>query len=636
MRSVSCLRFPAVSPHSALDHSFEKHPPKEPTIRGPEPEMQVSSQAKQRRSETQPLKRLVTMGYFIPLVLMSAAGCLATLNKCCPRDQKLSMDMKKCMDLAGPPVQDLWWIPNGTVFLNQSTMKEIGPDEPSAGWQYGRRPDCERPEVIPGHEDWALSRESLLFWSDGIRPVVIPSGWFCADGAGRGHVLLACPPPWMTTVAKCCYRGLALSLARGPARCVLSRLHDWSPFPQEYTGSAYFLRHGLPKCKDGVGHYLETDYKILADGRAKAGTALEPVIPSEYCGESLVDSGSASSALLVCRRKTPARSRLLYGCLQAIGSVPLAGALFVLLLLPELRRSPYAKGLLSHIALLFAGYIVLAAKSFDVLPASKQLCIATAFSIQFSFLASFFWLNVMGIDIAWTFSTFSAPKANSLVESERKKFLYYSLYVWGCTGLITAVTMLAEFLPHIPKSKYRPNFGGNKCWFKDGQAAMVYFYLPVAILLLVNTILFVYTSVKILKIRRETNILLRSDSGRHEGGRSQTNEERRFLLYLKLFTIMGISWVFEIISWASSGHQDVESWWWYATDALNAFRGFFIFAVVCCKKKVFNLFRAKVNRAFNLGPRTPPARKAPSTECSTLQTTNSYQLSVKYTSDVNS
>lgn len=54
------------------------------------------------------------------------------------------------------------------------------------------------------------------------------------------------------------------------------------------------------------------------------------------------------------------------------------------------------------------------------------------------------------------------------------------------------------------------------------------------------------------------------------------------MLYVKLFCLMGLTWVTEIISWASGGRE----YYWYATDVINLLRAVFIFIIFCCKRKV--------------------------------------------------
>lgn len=100
----------------------------------------------------------------------------------------------------------------------------------------------------------------------------------------------------------------------------------------------------------------------------------------------------------------------------------------------------------------------------------------------------------------------------------------------------------------------------------------------------------------------------------------------RFTLYLKLFGLMGVTWVFEIVSYVVGGPAS----YWYITDIINALRSVFIFALFCLKRKVFALLKSKL---FSNKPSKFPihSRKSPSsskmTSSMTSQRTNSFQLS---------
>jgi len=64
---------------------------------------------------------------------------------------------------------------------------------------------------------------------------------------------------------------------------------------------------------------------------------------------------------------------------------------------------------------------------------------------------------------------------------------------------------------------------------------------------------------------------------------------RRLSLYLKLFCLMGVTFVFEVISWA----VEAPAYYWYATDAINSLRGVFVFFIFCWKRSVLNLLLAR-------------------------------------------
>jgi hypothetical protein len=67
----------------------------------------------------------------------------------------------------------------------------------------------------------------------------------------------------------------------------------------------------------------------------------------------------------------------------------------------------------------------------------------------------------------------------------------------------------------------------------------------------------------------------------------------RFNLYLKLFIVMGINWVMELVSWAIGG----PGYLWYLTDIGNTLQGVLIFIIFVWKRKILRLlarrFRTK-------------------------------------------
>lgn len=62
------------------------------------------------------------------------------------------------------------------------------------------------------------------------------------------------------------------------------------------------------------------------------------------------------------------------------------------------------------------------------------------------------------------------------------------------------------------------------------------------------------------------------------------------ILYGKLFLLMGITWITEIISWAVGGPE----YYWYFSDILNLLRAVFIFILFICKKSVYGSLKRKL------------------------------------------
>ncbi|XP_011646698.1 G-protein coupled receptor Mth2-like [Pogonomyrmex barbatus] len=105
-----------------------------------------------------------------------------------------------------------------------------------------------------------------------------------------------------------------------------------------------------------------------------------------------------------------------------------------------------------------------------------------------------------------------------------------------------------------------------------------------------NITFFIATTLAILcQTKRTDHQLKDSESKCHD------DNKQRFSMYLKLFIVMGISWVMEIISWSI----DAEIVWsaiiWYPTDTINALQGLIIFIIFVCRKKIMRQLLKRFN-----------------------------------------
>lgn len=74
----------------------------------------------------------------------------------------------------------------------------------------------------------------------------------------------------------------------------------------------------------------------------------------------------------------------------------------------------------------------------------------------------------------------------------------------------------------------------------------------------------------------------------------------RFYMYLKLFIIMGITWIMELISWLINV-DIVPAIVWYPTYIVNALQGVIIFIIFVCRRKIKQLLLKRFN-GYNCGP----------------------------------
>ncbi|XP_049788514.1 G-protein coupled receptor Mth2-like isoform X2 [Schistocerca nitens] len=338
-------------------------------------------------------------------------------------------------------------------------------------------------------------------------------------------------------------------------------------------------------CKVYIPLMPEEVVEVSATGRLR--TVLEDgmVEPRRFCLETLVSETGEELVAGLCWEGHEVKlnaSQIIY-IVTTMASTPfLLATAVTYAVLPQLWTL-HGRTVASHASSMFVAYLLLSVTQIlsDVI--SDSACVACAFIIYFSFLASFFWLNVMCFDIFWTFSGFRSLRGTAR-EREHKKFIIYSIYSWGCPLILLSVTLVMQFHNDIPDGLLRPQFGVKRCWFPDDITILAYFYGPVGVLVLCNIILFILTAIRIAQLKRETAMLKGTDSRRHDDDNRQ-----RFNLYLKLFLVMGVNWSMEVISGLVGGPEYV----WYVTDICNTLQGVLIFVIFVWKDRIRRMLMEK-------------------------------------------
>ncbi|XP_041349279.1 G-protein coupled receptor Mth2-like [Gigantopelta aegis] len=199
------------------------------------------------------------------------------------------------------------------------------------------------------------------------------------------------------------------------------------------------------------------------------------------------------------------------------------------------------------------------------------LCKGIGVCMHYFFLVAFFWMNVMAADVWFTFSK-SFVKAGGSGKSS-KRFYFYSVYSWGVPFLILVLSLLVDTF--LTDSTFKPDYGMGLCWFTKKNALMVFFAMPLFLIILMNIIFFAIASKNIYEARRSSARYL------------QTSENSSPFLYMKLFFVMGLTWIVGFL--ASLVARAVL---WYLFAILNTLQGFFIFLSFVATKKVLHLILA--------------------------------------------
>lgn len=238
--------------------------------------------------------------------------------------------------------------------------------------------------------------------------------------------------------------------------------------------------------------------------------------------------------------------RTLSTALHVPATVLLAVALVTtVVLLRHEKPSAHSRALACHTAaLLVATALQLWLSSRK--HSSDVECYASLLTYQFSYLASYFWLNAMCVDIYLAFRDLTGSSI-----SESKRFVGYSVFAWGFPIVVVGVTAAAQFASsNEPPPVLLPFNDKADCSFHTNEALFLYLYGPVSVLLVLNLLLFVLTARSIHRLHRDTAILYPDESD------SSLCGQGRVSLYVRLLWSMGvIEMVVELVSWDQSGSE---------------------------------------------------------------------------------
>ncbi|XP_046820009.1 G-protein coupled receptor Mth2-like isoform X1 [Vespa crabro] len=266
---------------------------------------------------------------------------------------------------------------------------------------------------------------------------------------------------------------------------------------------------------------------------------------------------------------------------------------------PKLR-DVYGKILHHYCGCLALAFIILAITQLGGVHWTSDTCMAIAFVVQFSFVACYFWLNVMCIE-TWSLiqnhvhhDAYQRIKPNVL-------FFYYSIWAWGSSGILILVSLIMDLNPTIPTIYIKPNFisENDSCWFKPDSKTMPYFFVPIGFLLLINLIFFILTGITISRYQKDLalrRLIINQESVRQEQ-MVFYNLKKTFMICIVLFLFMTLTWALELISWWTN----IYFFDWLTLDLVNILHGVFIFSLFVLRQPIRGLiwFRIKEFRNFD-------------------------------------
>ncbi|XP_061394957.1 G-protein coupled receptor Mth2-like [Musca vetustissima] len=292
---------------------------------------------------------------------------------------------------------------------------------------------------------------------------------------------------------------------------------------------------------------------------------------------------------------------------MAISVVFLVPTVLIYLCVRELRGNLRGKLLICYLISLIGGYSIISFINISEYVLDAIPCKILGFTCYFSFMSAFLWLNVLCFDIWLNFKDHSVDFSR---QRHKYRFYYYSLYVWGSAMVLMGLTMWSQSSDLVPKI-YKPGIGDDICWLDTNKwASAIYFYWPNLIIMFFNIGTFAILSLRIYRVRRDV---------------AQLTQKQRFfkenaVVILRLFIVMGISWIMDIISFCLRNYK-IADYCFFITDFCNAIQGVVIFILFVLKRNVLEAIRKSFAPYYVRRPR--PSVTSVSTHFSKLSSSHS-------------
>lgn len=223
--------------------------------------------------------------------------------------------------------------------------------------------------------------------------------------------------------------------------------------------------------------------------------------------------------------------------------------------LPKLRDIQ-GKSIISFCASLAIGMAILSILKLMEYE-DMTLCAVRGFFVYLFFLASFFWTNSISIQILISI------RRSTIADYRWKPYIWYALYSWGVPIVLTIIMVIVNYHPgQHPK----PGIGLNTCWFYDKHQQWYYMYSVMTILILANLCIFAYISI---------HLCCNTFASSHIKALRY-----KFVLTVRMFVIMGLPWIFEMISSIMETHII-----WVLLDIINTLQGPLIFLLLVVLRK---------------------------------------------------
>ncbi|XP_029347146.1 G-protein coupled receptor Mth2-like [Acyrthosiphon pisum] len=233
-----------------------------------------------------------------------------------------------------------------------------------------------------------------------------------------------------------------------------------------------------------------------------------PNVPSQVT-DTIVAYICDADTVFMDKRARASSIHLFYRASYVASAVCLALTLLVYNILPSLRnnRNYYVKCYMSH---LFVSYICVIAQ-INMENKQGHTCFQFGYITLFVFLSTLCWLNIICFDIYWKIRYNISINRNT---STSVRTIIYHFYCWGLSSIFVCTGFFFQYSQDQSLQKYAPYFIEDVCFYYNmiGYGRLIFFLIPMCIMLTANLILFLLTAIQCSRIKSKRINFNQTDS----------------------------------------------------------------------------------------------------------------------------
>ena len=219
------------------------------------------------------------------------------------------------------------------------------------------------------------------------------------------------------------------------------------------------------------------------------------------------------------------------------------------------------------ISSLFLAQIILLVRQFTIFNEYEAGTIILSVATHFLWLSTFFWLQVCSFHMFLVFTNKAGLESRKKASSK-----IVVKYAWYAFGIPFGIVVLNMFVSFASSSFKETGYDKIFTLLTYKTAFIVTFIIPLILVCVTNLVFYAFTLYKIMSCPH-----IESTSG----------NKTHFSVYIKLFSITGLTWILQIID--TFLEVSILS---YIVSVLNGLQGLFIFVSYVCNARVIKMWRA--------------------------------------------